>query len=148
MICLMLVTHAPLARALATVAAHAFPDSAPRVRSVDVEPGEDIDQVASRLRALLPASGEVLILVDVFGATPCNAALRVADGHRVRVVAGVNVPMLWRVLCYEGEPLERLVTRAVEGAAQGAMQVSASRPQNQAHRGVPAHDPSDAGHQQ
>jgi PTS system mannose-specific IIA component len=145
---LVLVTHAPLAGALATVAAHAFPDCASRLRRVDVEPGEDIDQVASRLRELLPASGEVLILTDVFGATPCNAALRVADGQRVRVVAGVNVPMLWRVLCYEREPLEQLVTRAVEGAAQAVMQVSVPRPQNQTHRGGATHGPTDAGHQQ
>jgi mannose PTS system EIIA component len=47
------------------------------------------------------------------------------------VVAGVNVPMLWRVLCYAAEPLDLLVTRAVSGATQGVMQVAVSRPQNQ-----------------
>jgi PTS system mannose-specific IIA component len=53
--------------------------------------------------------GDTLILTDVFGATPCNAAMRVADGVRVRVVTGVNVPMLWRTLCYRDEALDDLV---------------------------------------
>ena len=51
------------------------------------------------------------------------------------VVAGVNVPMLWRTLCYgTNEPLDALVARAVAGATQGVMQVTASRPQNQTHK--------------
>jgi PTS system ascorbate-specific IIA component len=48
------------------------------------------------------------------------------------VVAGINVPMLWRSLCYADEPLDTLVARAIAGATQGVMQVSVSRPQNQA----------------
>jgi PTS system ascorbate-specific IIA component len=49
----------------------------------------------------------------------------------VRVIAGVNVPMLWRSLCYATEPLEAVVMRAMAGATQGVMQVAASKPQNQ-----------------
>ena len=45
--------------------------------------------------------------------------------------AGVNVPMLWRALCYATEPLEAVVMRAVSGATQGVMQVATSKPQNQ-----------------
>ena len=52
----------------------------------------------------------------------------------VKVVAGVNVPMLWRSLCYADEPLDALVARAVAGATQGVMQVAVSRPQNQAFK--------------
>ncbi len=44
------------------------------------------------------AAPELLIFTDVFGATPCNIAQRLADGVRVKVVTGVNVPMLWRTL--------------------------------------------------
>ena len=61
----------------------------------------------------------MLIFTDVFGATPCNIAQRLADGVRVKVVTGVNVPMLWRTLCYRDEPLDALVARAVAGAHAG-----------------------------
>ena len=74
---------------------------------------------------------EALILTDVFGATPCNIAQRLADGVQVKVVAGVNVPMLWRSLCYSGDTLDAAVARAVAGATQGVMPVATSRPQNQ-----------------
>ena len=131
---LLIVAHAPLATALRAVAQHTYPDCASLVQALDVAPDESPEEVEVRLRALLAQAGsaETLILADVFGATPCNVALRAADAHRARVVAGVNVPMLWRVLCYAAEPLEALVARAVSGATQGVMQVAVSRPQNQA----------------
>ena len=59
------------------------------------------------------------MLVDVFGATPCKAARAVVDGVRQRIVTGVNVPMLWRALCYAAKPLDELVTRAVDGGIAG-----------------------------
>jgi len=89
----------------------------------------------------------VLIFTDVFGATPCNIAQRLADGVRVKVVTGVNVPMLWRALCYLHEPLDAVVARAVAGATQGVMQVSISRPQNQATQ-PGTHDSNPRHHQQ
>ena len=150
MVDLVLLAHAPLASACAAVAAHAFPEASSHLRCVDVAPQEDMDAVVARLRKALP-EGETLILADVFGATPCNAALRVADGTRVRVVAGLNVPMLWRSLCYAHEPLDRLVARAVEGGAQCVMQVSTPRPQNQppqSPQSPQSHDPRDHRHQQ
>lgn len=126
----VLVAHAPLASALAAVGRHAFPECAQSLAAVDVESSDDLATAMARLRESL-SEEDTLILSDAFGATPCNAAVRVADGVRVRVVAGVNVPMVWRVLCYRAEPLDRLVSRAVDGATQGVMQVAVTRPQNQ-----------------
>jgi PTS system ascorbate-specific IIA component len=144
MAALLLIAHAPLASALAQVAAHTFPDCAARLRVIDVPSTASLDATEQVLRDALAKAGaaEVLVLADVFGATPCNAALRAADGVHVRVVAGVNVPMLWRTLCYAEEPLDRLVNRAVDGAVQGAMQVSQPRRLNQAPTSLPnAQDP-------
>ncbi len=140
---LLIIAHAPLASALAEVAAHTFPDCAAQLQALDVPPDMAPEEVQSRAAALLPAAEpqdsliETLILTDVFGATPCNAAQRLADGVHVRVVAGVNVPMLWRTLCYSNEPLDALVARAIAGATQGVMQASASRPQQQARSAGP-----------
>lgn len=143
---LIVLAHAPLASALKQVAQHTFPDCALTLRCIDVQSPEGPEEVERRLRDMV-GPGETLVLCDVFGATPCNAALRVADGVRVRVVSGVNVPMLWRALCYAAEPLDRLVTRAVDGAAQGVMQISVTRPQNQTVQ-VGPHDQVQHHHQQ
>jgi PTS system ascorbate-specific IIA component len=77
-------------------------------------------------------SGETLVLTDVFGATPANAAQRLADGVNVRMLCGINVPMLWRALNYAALPLADLVERSISGASQGVVSISSTRPQNQA----------------
>ena len=129
---LLVIAHAPLASALLQVAQHTFPECAPSLSALDVTPQMTAEAVQEQAASLLEPGVETLILTDVFGATPCNAAQRLADGSRVRVVAGVNVPMLWRTLCYAQEPIDALVERALAGAAQGVLQVSPTRPQQQA----------------
>jgi PTS system mannose-specific IIA component len=133
---LLIIAHAPLASSLKTVAEHAFPECAARLRALDVAANMPIEEVEAQARQLLDIvrSPDALILTDVFGATPCNVAQRLADGVQVKVVAGVNVPMLWRSLCYGDDTLDAAVARAVAGATQGVMQVATSRPQNQGRK--------------
>lgn len=155
---LILLAHAPLASALEAVATHAFPELAARVRAVDVEATEAPEVTERRVRALIDAPGpdgevarggdaEVLILTDVFGATPTNVAQRLADRSGVRVLAGVNVPMLWRALNYAALPLDDLVTRCIAGGTQGVLPIASTRPQNQAVQTL-AHDYQQHHHQQ
>jgi PTS system mannose-specific IIA component len=143
---LLILAHAPLATALHTVACHAFPELAAHVSALDVEPNAPADQVERRARGLLAPGGETLVLTDVFGATPANVAQRLADAGRVRVVAGVNVPMLWRALNYAALPLDDLVARTLVGGTQGVMAVATAKPQNQVS--PPSHDPQQHHHQQ
>ena len=105
-------------------------DNAARLAATAPEPeGEKLgEKLREKASERMP---EVLVLVDVFGATPCNAALAAADGLPVRVVTGVSVPMLWRVLGYADKAMDELVLSAVAGAAQGAFHASVSRRQNQ-----------------
>ena len=129
----MIIAHAPLASALKAVAEHAFPDCSRLLEALDVPPDMSVEEVEALAQAMLARvrSPEALIFTDVFGATPCNVAQRLGDGTQVRVIAGVNVPMLWRSLSYAKEPLEAVVMRAMAGATPGIMQVATSKPQNQ-----------------
>ncbi|SEL80276.1 PTS system, ascorbate-specific IIA component [Roseateles sp. YR242] len=117
---LLLIAHAPLASALKEVAEHTFPHCSLQLSVLDVTPEMGADEVELKARALIQASGHVqtLVLTDVYGATPTNAALRL-QGEQVKVLAGVNVPMLWRSLCYAGESLDALMQRASQGGMQG-----------------------------
>ncbi len=135
---ILLVAHAPLASALQAVAGHAFDECSAQVLAVDVGADTTLADAEAHVRRALaelttkPSEAGVLVLTDVFGATPCNAALAAAAGSlTVRVVTGVNVSMLWRALCYARLPVADLVTRAVDGGRQGIMQVAAPRRQNQ-----------------
>jgi PTS system ascorbate-specific IIA component len=77
---------------------------------------------------------ETLVLTDVFGATPANAAQRLADGVNIRMLCGINVPMLWRALNYAALPLAELVDRSMSGASQGVVSINSTKPQNQANQ--------------
>ena len=125
MAAVLLIAHAPLASALLSVAGHCYEEKGHLFEAIDVDPAMSAEAVEALAREALVRlnAPEVLVLTDVFGATPCNVAQRLSDG--------VNVPMLWRSLCYLGEPLDALVARAVSGASQGVMQVAQTRPQNQ-----------------
>jgi PTS system ascorbate-specific IIA component len=133
MVPIVIVAHAPLASALLQVAGHIYADRCTHVTAVDVPAGADPEQAQALIAAALAeaAPQPALVLVDVFGATPSLAARAAAESHGARVVTGVNVPMLWRTLCYHDAPLDDLVGRAIAGGTSGVMQVSPTRRQNQ-----------------
>ena len=148
---LLILAHAPLASAFQAAAAHAFPELVDRIRVLDVQADDQPEPVEARARLLLATGdgvdGETLVLTDVFGATPANVAQRLADGQRVRVLAGINVPMLWRALNYAQLPLEELASRAMMGGTHGVMPIATTRPQNQVQTPT-VHDSIDHHHQQ
>jgi mannose PTS system EIIA component len=146
---LFLIAHAPLASALRAAALHAFPDAGSALAAFDVLPDATVESTLNGAAIALAAMGtaDTLILTDVFGATPCNVAKRLAEQAGVRVVAGVNVPMLWRALNYQDKPLDEMVALALAGASQGVMSVAVTRPQNQAQKPI-SHDSNDRHHQQ
>ena len=120
---ILLVAHAPLASALRACVAHVHGAVPPRLEALDIEADLPAEAFAARAAAALArVTGDdgVLVLVDAAGATPCNLARRLlhADG-RVAVLAGVNLPMLLRAVCYRDEPLDRLAARALEGGQRG-----------------------------
>lgn len=141
---LLIIAHAPLASALRECAKHVYSGCPSRLVALDVPPDADVEATAdAALGPLREAAkdGSALILVDVFGATPGNIAQRLAgmaDNIRLKVIAGVNLPMLLRAVCYQDESLEALAARATAGAIQGVMQLSTTAPQQQPLRS-PAH---------
>jgi PTS system ascorbate-specific IIA component len=73
-------------------------------------------------------SSDTLVLTDVLGATPANVAQRLVDDVQSRLIAGVNLPMLLRTVCYRHESLDQLAQRALDGGAKGVLQVESSKP--------------------
>jgi PTS system ascorbate-specific IIA component len=148
---ILIIAHAPLAHALRTCALHVFPDCDPDVAAIDVQPNLPPEETLAMARIALdqlvrrrPVSG-VLVLTDIFGATPSNVAQKLVDGVSSRLITGVNLPMLLRSVSYRNESLEALVSRAVVGGTQGVMQVAITAPQNQPRR---THDPDQHDHHQ
>lgn len=130
---ILIIAHAPLASALKACVVHVFPDSANAVLAMDVESDQPLQALLDTASNHIDKfnSDQVLVLTDVFGATPCNVARKIVDGTRSKLVTGVNVPMLLRTVNYMHEPLDMLVERAIVGGTQCIMQVAISAPQNQ-----------------
>jgi PTS system ascorbate-specific IIA component len=148
---ILLIAHAPLANALRQCALHVFPDCGGLVMAIDVQPNLQPEETLGAARIAMdqltqqPQVKGVLVLADIFGATPSNVAQKLVDGATSRLITGVNLPMLLRAVSYRHEPLETLVSRAVIGGTQGVMQVAITAPQNQPRRN---HDQEEHDHQQ
>ena len=133
MVGIVVIAHAPLASALSQCAEHVYtcePDARRQLRALDVAGSADLAETVVRARELVREvdRGEgVLILTDAFGATPGNVASRLAESERVAVLAGVNLPMLLRAVCYRGDRLEEVAEKALVGGQQGMLQVSGAR---------------------
>ncbi len=147
MIGILIIAHAPLASALRDCALHVYPDCAMGVQAVDILPNASPEDSLLQAKAAMSKlnTSEVLMLSDVFGATPSNVAQKLNDGIDTRLLTGVNLPMLLRSVCYRHETLDALTTRAQAGGAQGIMPVGCTAPQNQSG---PRHAPSYHDHQQ
>jgi len=144
---ILIIAHAPLASALRQCVLHVFPDNPSGLAALDVQPNMPPEETLAQARIVGAQLGcaRLLVLVDVFGATPCNVAQKLVDGVHSKLIAGVNLPMLLRAMSYRHESLDALVARALIGATQGVMQVAVTAPQNQTLR---PHDKDQHEHQQ
>ena len=123
---IFIVAHAPLAQALKACAMHVYPECAAEVLALDVKADDTPEQsfLAAQQLWLGVPEGEVLVLTDVLGATPANVAQQWARDRKAKIIAGVNLPMLLRSVCYRHEPIEGLVQRAMTGGALGVVEIS------------------------
>jgi PTS system ascorbate-specific IIA component len=151
---LLLIAHAPLASALEKCVEHVYscaPDMAKaNLRALDIEPGAAAEELlvhAQRLLAEVDSGAGVLVLTDAFGATPGNVATRLALPGKVAVLAGVNLPMLLRAVCYRGDSLDELAAKALAGGQQGMVPVASTSVQNQGYK-PQGHDQQRVHHQQ
>ncbi|WP_226806921.1 PTS sugar transporter subunit IIA [Candidatus Vallotia cooleyia] len=119
---ILIIAHVPLASALRDCIVHFYGDLPPSIGVLDVTP--DCDPVVAladahaQLQQVTSHNG-ALVLTDMFGATPTNIAVQLAALPHVRVVTGVNLPMLVRAVCYRTLPTDKLAEKALQGAANG-----------------------------
>lgn len=131
MVGILVIAHAPLASALGRCAEHVYscePNARRALRVLDVDGTVDVERTVARARELMnevDGGDGVLILTDAVGATPGNVATRLADTDQVEVIAGVNLPMLLRAVCYRGNRLRDVADKALAGGQQGMLKVEA-----------------------
>ena len=101
MIGVLVVTHGAIGEALLHSAEQILGAKQARAAAFGVSRSDAPEAVLARLRKLaaqLDGGEGLLVLTDMFGATPCNVASRLLADGRVEGVSGVSLPMLVRVL--------------------------------------------------
>lgn len=127
MIGILIIAHGNLGESLIHCASHVFGGHPPHLAQIGVALNDEPSTLAPRLQEVvqnLDQGQGVLVLSDMYGATPCNICCRLMEPGKLEVVAGVNLPMLVRVLTYRNEPLSVLVDKAISGGRDGVIEVS------------------------
>ncbi|MFZ2542382.1 MAG: PTS fructose transporter subunit IIA [Gallionella sp.] len=118
MVGILLVTHEGLGDSLVNCVKHVLGEVPHNLKTLSVSAGDDLLQKSVEGQGIikqLDTGSGVLILADVYGATPSNIARQLCSTERVMGVAGVNLPMLLRVACHPASTLQELAKVAVEG---------------------------------
>jgi PTS system mannose-specific IIA component len=130
MVGLLIVSHGAFGESLIHSASHVLGRRPLYLRQLGITVHDEpqaILPVAEDLIRYVDRGSGVLVMTDIFGATPSNIATRLLVPGRVEGVSGVNLPMLIRALTYREEPLADLVEKALSGASEGVMRMQTPR---------------------
>ena len=121
MIGILLITHDRLGNSLLDCVRHVMGDVPPQLKAMSVTAEHDAQLKEAECRMLiaqLDTGDGVLLLADLFGATPSNIARRLIQPGRVEGLAGVNLPMLLRAISYCNLPLAEVTQKALQGGRE------------------------------
>ena len=134
MIGVLIVTHGEIGRALLDSASQILGEAQVQTATLSVWRQDDPDDLVLRAREILEqidGGDGVLVLTDIFGATPGNVVSRLLTNGSIEGVSGVSLPMLLRVLTSRNGSgkgaLSAAVQRAVTGGAEGVVYMNNDR---------------------
>ena len=125
MIGILIICHENLADSLVQCATHVIGEKLQQVSYLNVyahDNPEDVVVKARKMISQIDAGDGVLVLSDIYGATPSNIARQLIKLGRVECLVGVNLPMLLRAMTYRNEPLVDMIEKAVSGGRDGILQ--------------------------
>lgn len=125
MVGVLIVTHNAIGQEMLKTAQSIVGRTVASIKTVaipsDLKPqqlGLYADQIKAAIKSLETGDG-VLIITDLFGSTPSNLAHYFAADRKVRIISGLNLPMLIRIINYADQPLELLAKIGIVGANKG-----------------------------
>lgn len=126
MIGLLIVAHGTLGESLIHCASHVMGKRPLYLRQLGVTIHDDPEAILPQGRDLvrfLDQGQGVLVMTDIFGATPANIACRLLEPGRIEGISGINLPMLIKALNYREEPMAALIEKSLAGANEGVIRM-------------------------
>jgi len=127
MIGILIISHEQLGASLIDCLVHILGERPPLLVNHAVFPAADPDTETARLQTTLRQLDQgdgVLILTDIFGATPANIACKLTQHGHIECLAGLNLPMLLRAVQYRHQPLPRLIDKVLAGGRESIIQTT------------------------
>lgn len=124
MIGLFLITHTSYGESLIQCACHVLNKRPQQLLQLGVAIQDDpldLLPLARDMLKMVDAGQGVLVMTDIYGATPANLAMKLLEPGRVEGLAGVNLPMLLRALTYRDKDMATLLSRATAGGRDGVI---------------------------
>ena len=122
---LLLITHNNIGQELLKTAKTTFGCLPLLVETIAVLPTSSPESLLPKIQRVadrLAKDTELLILTDAFGSTPSNLALALKGANQsFQVIAGLNLPMLIRIMNYPHLSLELLIDKAINGGREGIL---------------------------
>lgn len=120
---LVIVTHSVLSKGL-LMAAEAILGPVGKAEAVCLQKDDSQDRINNKVREAIASvetdGGGVIIMVDMFGGTPCNISLPYMEPERLEVVTGVNLPMVLKFFQNRREQsLRRLALMLMNAGQEG-----------------------------
>jgi PTS system mannose-specific IIA component len=127
MIGILIIAHGSLGESLKECAKHVIGNEPRQLAFLAVNNLDDPNELLPKAQALVEELNHgdgVLVLSDMYGATPCNIVSKLLVPGKVEGVAGANMPMIVRTMTYRHESLMALVEKAISGGREGVVHFS------------------------
>ena len=119
---ILLITHPGIGSSILHSANRILGSCALNTKCLEVPSDVSVTRIQSSAETMIGNLNQgqgVLLLTDLYGATPNNLARDYIQKDQVAVLAGLNLSMLLRVFNYPDLPLDELCSKAVEGGIKG-----------------------------
>lgn len=119
-ISILTITHGNIGDAFISALKDMFGQLPIPIFNIPLDPHQTLDKAYADLDNIIKQSQstEILILTDLYGSTPTNIATKFQSAQ-VKVVSGLNLPMLVRLMNYPNLNLETLLRKAINGGKRG-----------------------------
>ena len=117
----LIITHDQIGTALMDTAREMLGVNPMSVDVIPVLRAHNPDDLVEQAERIIDRNEQTLVLTDMYGSTPSNISCRLHTQENLRIVGGINLPMLVRVLNYPRLSLDELVDKAISGGRDGVL---------------------------